>query len=1084
MSSLHDSHGTSSLRDFQFLERLGKGSSGEVYKVKRKADSQLYVIKQIDIASLSEEEVHQAINEANILASLDSCYVIQYFDSFIEDDLLNIVMELCEGGNLTDRLQHLKTVFQGKPLPENLVWDYFFQIALGLHHIHSKRILHRDLKTMNVFLDMEDNLKIGDLGVARALGTGTYYVDTVVGTPYYLSPELCEDKPYNEKSDVWALGCIIYEACNYKHPFDASNQAALVLKILRGKYEPVHTTSTELRTVVDECLTRDQEFRPTVQALLTRHGVQEKAAELGFELEKALTCTPERSEPWTPSRTKHRRNLPSAGSFVRHFVKQRVPRPTASVASGSTPQPYIADGPDVVRQSPDYQQPSQTPNHDVDAMALGRGTRRLLDSQLKTANERMIGEGRLGIGYDADGRRHTSSLGGEPDEVAGLRRSASATAAGDHTNHTNHTNHTTGPSAANALGGTAIGVGGDRGHESDGSDDGYWRGAARAMHGRRSSVSRMASHAPAASPSTTPTPLTSHSSTHPNTNMHTSTPSGGVGAGATPASASSLASAASSASASAASSAIPIPGAGVKTNRQVLYPSGAGSVPTISHSDTLYDCDDDPPARSLSDDNVVVALDFGESKSRLSLDLDDDEPEVAPSRVSHLAVNTQNTNQQPQPKDRPESPLRKLVLEKFGLRAPVLHGAGGADHISGVSTLQAPAAPGQGGSGSDNELLGNPGSAHRFTPSPPPASLRSNSPQPPRPTPILLPHSHPHQHSHPHTHTNTHTHTHTHTPAGSLPHSHTHTPAGSARPSPAPSPTPSSLVEHRRSPTKLRPFADASSPYAEDESAGKANPTFSNTLNELLRWDMDRAVERQRRDEELQNQFYLSSPNLKDVMRKGTEQFLLQDLEAAAPRSHTPSFRKRSGRSGEASPYRPGTFDNFDSNIHVHRSPTTTSRHPAPQPPQSQLHSQGYYDHHRFAPSLPSQDSYSHSHMHADDALDPYHYDDPHYGRDHSRRRGGPGPAGPASGSSLASGHSSQDLSGGGSLVGGHSSQSLGVGNGSALGLGRRSGIGIRGQEREQDRIDRSLMPGVAEYGAQPPARRVLRSYERTGSFL
>ena len=89
--------------------------------------------------------------------------------------------------------------------------------------MHSKDVLHRDLKTMNVFLSKQDKVRLGDLGVAKVLSNTAAFAHTMVGTPYYLSPELCEEKPYNEKSDIWSLGCILYELCSLKHPFDANN---------------------------------------------------------------------------------------------------------------------------------------------------------------------------------------------------------------------------------------------------------------------------------------------------------------------------------------------------------------------------------------------------------------------------------------------------------------------------------------------------------------------------------------------------------------------------------------------------------------------------------------------------------------------------------------------------------------------------------------------------------------------------------------------------------------------------------------------------------------------------------------------
>ena len=127
--------------------------------------------------------------------------------------------------------------------------------------------MHRDLKAKNIFLDKRGRVRIGDLGVARVLGSGSLAA-TMVGTPYYLSPELCENKPYGVKSDVWALGCVLYELCTMTYPFDARNQAALILKIIRGKYVPIGTSySTGLREVIDLCL---QKVPPTPHSPLDR----------------------------------------------------------------------------------------------------------------------------------------------------------------------------------------------------------------------------------------------------------------------------------------------------------------------------------------------------------------------------------------------------------------------------------------------------------------------------------------------------------------------------------------------------------------------------------------------------------------------------------------------------------------------------------------------------------------------------------------------------------------------------------------------------------------------------------------------
>ena len=135
-------------------------------------------------------------------------------------------MEYCEHGDLHKLLRKRKDPTdenKNKYLTENIVWKFFIQICIGLYHLHSNKILHRDLKTLNIFLTKENKIKIGDLGVAKILDNIENFATSKVGTPYYLSPEVCEDRPYNNKSDIWSLGCILYELCTLKHPFEAKN---------------------------------------------------------------------------------------------------------------------------------------------------------------------------------------------------------------------------------------------------------------------------------------------------------------------------------------------------------------------------------------------------------------------------------------------------------------------------------------------------------------------------------------------------------------------------------------------------------------------------------------------------------------------------------------------------------------------------------------------------------------------------------------------------------------------------------------------------------------------------------------------
>ena len=268
------------IKDYIIKQTLGKGTYGIVYKVQKINTNSVYVIKQIPLSGLSEKERNEVEQEAKILHLINSNYVVKYYDSFKENENLNIVMEYCDGGDLNDFLIEKKKF--GQPLEEPFIWKIFIKITIGLADIHKLKILHRDLKTLNIFLKQNFDIKIGDLGVAKVLSKNNF-ARTVIGTPYYLSPEICEEKPYNDKSDVWALGCILYELCTFKHPFEARSQGALILKILNNKPEPINNTfSKELNNIIYMLLDKNYDKRPSCIEILKNNMVISKIKSLGL----------------------------------------------------------------------------------------------------------------------------------------------------------------------------------------------------------------------------------------------------------------------------------------------------------------------------------------------------------------------------------------------------------------------------------------------------------------------------------------------------------------------------------------------------------------------------------------------------------------------------------------------------------------------------------------------------------------------------------------------------------------------------------------------------------------------------------
>ena len=274
-------NGEKIIKDYIIKERLGLGAFGTVFKVLKKSNNKIYVIKKISYIGLTPKQINNAKLESKILSSFQSPFIVKYHESFEENNSLYIVMEYCDGGDLNQFISKNKET--GILLEEEIIWNIFLKILIGLAELHKSRILHRDLKPLNIFLTKKNfDIKIGDFGIAKLLEKNRF-AQTIIGTPYYLSPELCEELPYDDKSDVWALGCILYELCTYKHPFKAKCQASLVLKILQQNPKPIHENySQNLQNLIYLILDKNHKTRPSCYDILHLSYVVEKLKVFGL----------------------------------------------------------------------------------------------------------------------------------------------------------------------------------------------------------------------------------------------------------------------------------------------------------------------------------------------------------------------------------------------------------------------------------------------------------------------------------------------------------------------------------------------------------------------------------------------------------------------------------------------------------------------------------------------------------------------------------------------------------------------------------------------------------------------------------
>ncbi|XP_072512759.1 serine/threonine-protein kinase Nek2 [Salminus brasiliensis] len=259
---------------YEVLCTIGSGSYGKCQKIKRKSDGKILVWKELDYGTMAEAEKQMLVSEVNLLRELKHPNIVRYYDRIIDrtNTTLYIVMEYCEGGDLASLIS--KCIKDRRYLEEELILRVMAQLALALKECHGRSnggstVLHRDLKPANIFLDAKQNVKLGDFGLARILKHDTSFAKTFVGTPYYMSPEQMNRMSYNEKSDIWSLGCLLYELCALSPPFTAYNQKELAEKIKEGKFRRIpYRYSEELNTLLSRMLHLKDYLRPSVDSIL------------------------------------------------------------------------------------------------------------------------------------------------------------------------------------------------------------------------------------------------------------------------------------------------------------------------------------------------------------------------------------------------------------------------------------------------------------------------------------------------------------------------------------------------------------------------------------------------------------------------------------------------------------------------------------------------------------------------------------------------------------------------------------------------------------------------------------------------
>ena len=268
--------------DFSLIKILKKNEFYTIYQsFKNNNKNKFYSIKNIFLNKISNDEINDYIKDCKILKLLKNSFILKIYNYYLTEENFLIIYEYLNGGFLSEflSLQRKKKSL----IKEEIIWKIYIQLILGLNKIHNNNIIHRDLKTQNIFLTKHFNVKIFDFKKSKILNDSKEFSNSFIGTPYYFSPEMILKKKYNFKIDVWAIGIILYEICTLQKPFVGKNVEELNKNILKGKFKEINKIySKELKKVLNMLLINQQEKRPNVYELIQDYIFVSKGKKLGF----------------------------------------------------------------------------------------------------------------------------------------------------------------------------------------------------------------------------------------------------------------------------------------------------------------------------------------------------------------------------------------------------------------------------------------------------------------------------------------------------------------------------------------------------------------------------------------------------------------------------------------------------------------------------------------------------------------------------------------------------------------------------------------------------------------------------------
>lgn len=361
---------------YKVIRFLNQGSFGKIYLVERDDCQEQFAMKTIKLAGIDRYQRASILTEVKILLTNSSEFLLRCYDLFVHKQRLCIITEYVDGGDLDHYIKNNKVI------DPKTIMRLFLKICVGINAMHANRVMHRDIKPANILITKTGDIKICDFGICKMLEY-TKVASTIVGTPYFMSPEQMNHRHYDYKSDVWGIGCVLYTLLYNKYPFNGKNLHDLKKNVrTKDPFTGIKPRHIALHNIVKEMLDKNKGKRPNLSTfldnasnrkLMTHHGVRYQTP---LFRKYTLQSIPSNEREWCSIIERLRKDfcLPSLlYNRTQEILRDtRLPTtehslpditPYAEIRRENAPQPIARPIPRIrpPPRQPDYRAPRHTP---------------------------------------------------------------------------------------------------------------------------------------------------------------------------------------------------------------------------------------------------------------------------------------------------------------------------------------------------------------------------------------------------------------------------------------------------------------------------------------------------------------------------------------------------------------------------------------------------------------------------------------------------------------------------------------------------------------------------------------------------